>query len=58
MDATSELGLDWFEKYGVTDKNQEFDFHGHRAETWREAMLSDPDGVAGVSSPAIRRPTP
>ncbi len=26
MDATSELGPDWFEKYGVTDKNQEFDF--------------------------------
>ena len=26
MAATSELGPDWFEKYGVTDKNQEFDF--------------------------------
>lgn len=25
-DATSELGPDWFEKYGVTDKNQDFDF--------------------------------
>jgi hypothetical protein len=26
MDATSELGPDWFEKNGVTDNNQEFDF--------------------------------
>ena len=25
-DAVSELGPDWFEKYGVTDKDQDFDF--------------------------------